>query len=44
MISFSDSVENKSSKRKTNRIEEFFSDLSVAMSIPIANVNNDRSK
>jgi len=44
MISFSDSIQNDSSKWKDCATEELFSDFSVPTSTPIANVNNNQSK
>ena len=44
MISFSDSVQNDTFKKKNNDVEELFSDFSLRTSTPIANVNNNKSK
>jgi hypothetical protein len=44
MISFSDSVQNDSSKSENNIIEELFNDFSMLTSTPIATVNNNESK
>jgi len=44
MISFSDSVQNDSSKRENNGIEELFSDFSILTSTAAVSVNNNQSK